>query len=92
MTDRLARLHLHLFDKHEQVRGFRADKIWTHDDEANFLQRAPAHLYLPLLLALWTGQRQRISFACRARHTTVRRYACVNARAAFESSSQSARR
>ena len=23
-----------------------------------FLDRAPAHLHLPLLLALWTGQRQ----------------------------------
>ena len=27
-------------------------------DEAAFLERAPAHLHLPLLLALWTGQRQ----------------------------------
>jgi integrase len=39
-------------------RGNRVDKIWTADDEAAFLQRAPAHLHLPLLLALWTGQRQ----------------------------------
>jgi integrase len=39
-------------------RGIRADKIWTADDEAAFLARAPAHLHLPLLLALWTGQRQ----------------------------------
>ena len=39
-------------------RGSRADKIWTPADEAAFLQRAPAHLHLPLLLALWTGQRQ----------------------------------
>ena len=39
-------------------RGSRADKIWTADDEATFLERAPAHLHLPLLLALWTGQRQ----------------------------------
>src|SRR5262249_18636202 len=39
-------------------RGTRADKIWTADDEANFLAKAPAHLHLPLLLALWTGQRQ----------------------------------
>ncbi|HEY4901296.1 MAG TPA: tyrosine-type recombinase/integrase [Terriglobales bacterium] len=38
--------------------GGRADKIWTVADEAAFLQRAPAHLHLPLLLALWTGQRQ----------------------------------
>src|SRR5262245_19227136 len=39
-------------------RGSRADKIWTADDEANFLAKAPSHLQLPLLLALWTGQRQ----------------------------------
>jgi integrase len=36
----------------------RVDKIWTHDDEAAFLRSAPAHLHLPLILALWTGQRQ----------------------------------
>jgi integrase len=39
-------------------RGSRAEKIWTADDEAAFFARAPAHLHLPLLLALWTGQRQ----------------------------------
>jgi integrase len=39
-------------------RGTRRDKIWTADDEATFLKGAPAHLHLPLLLALWTGQRQ----------------------------------
>jgi integrase len=39
-------------------RGSRAEKVWTAEDEAAFLQRAPAHLHLPLLLALWTGQRQ----------------------------------
>jgi integrase len=39
-------------------RGSRADKVWTADDEATFLKRAPAHLHLPLMLALWTGQRQ----------------------------------
>jgi integrase len=39
-------------------RGTRADKIWTEDDEALFLRSSPAHLHLPLLLALWTGQRQ----------------------------------
>jgi integrase len=38
--------------------GGRADKIWTVADEAAFLERAPAHLHLPLLLALWTGQGQ----------------------------------
>src|SRR5262249_14276375 len=39
-------------------RATRADKIWTADDEATFLARAPQHLHLPLTLALWTGQRQ----------------------------------
>jgi integrase len=39
-------------------RGSRAEKIWTSADEAAFLERAPSHLHLPLLLALWTGQRQ----------------------------------
>jgi integrase len=39
-------------------RGSRAEKIWTDADEGTFLERAPAHLRLPLLLALWTGQRQ----------------------------------
>jgi integrase len=39
-------------------RGSRADRIWTEADEAAFLERAPPHLHLPLLLALWTGQRQ----------------------------------
>jgi integrase len=39
-------------------RGSRAERIWTVADEASFLERAPAHLRLPLLLALWTGQRQ----------------------------------
>lgn len=39
-------------------RGSRVDKIWTVDDEAAFLGSASKHLHLPLLLALWTGQRQ----------------------------------
>jgi integrase len=39
-------------------RGSRRDNIWTADDEAAFLKSAPMHLHLPLLLALWTGQRQ----------------------------------
>jgi len=38
--------------------GSRADKIWTDEHEAAFLASAPAYLHLPLLLALWTGQRQ----------------------------------
>jgi integrase len=36
----------------------RSDKIWTEADEAAFFERAPVHLHLPLILALWTGQRQ----------------------------------
>jgi integrase len=39
-------------------RGSRADRIWSAEDEAAFLERRPEHLKLPLLLALWTGQRQ----------------------------------
>jgi integrase len=39
-------------------RGSRAEKIWTDADEAMFLKRAPAHLHLALMLALWIGQRQ----------------------------------
>jgi integrase len=38
--------------------GARVDSIWTADDEALFFCRAPEHLHLALLLALWTGQRQ----------------------------------
>lgn len=39
-------------------RGSRADKVWSGDDEAAFFASAPKHLHLPLVLALWTGQRQ----------------------------------
>jgi hypothetical protein len=39
-------------------RGSRSDRIWSADDEMRFFRRAPQHLHLPLLLALWTGQRQ----------------------------------
>lgn len=39
-------------------RSSRNDKVWTAEDEANFLAKAPSHLHLPLMLALWTGQRQ----------------------------------
>lgn len=39
-------------------RGSRADKIWTAADEIAFLEKAPPHLHLALLLALWTGQRE----------------------------------
>lgn len=39
-------------------RGSRAENVWTDADEAAFLASAPPHLHLPLILALWTGQRQ----------------------------------
>jgi integrase len=39
-------------------RGTRADKIWSEDDEATFNRASPKHLHLPVLMALWTGQRQ----------------------------------
>lgn len=38
--------------------GTRVDFIWSDDNERAFVEHAPAHLHLPLLLALWTGQRQ----------------------------------
>lgn len=39
-------------------RAERNDSVWTDADEAAFLSKAPVHLQLALLLALWTGQRQ----------------------------------
>ena len=39
-------------------RGSRNDHVWTADDEAAFYRVAPSHLHLPVLIALWTGQRQ----------------------------------
>lgn len=36
----------------------RNEFVWSADDEARFLASAPPHLHLPLILALWTGQRQ----------------------------------
>ena len=39
-------------------RAHRTDKVWTVADEAAFLAKAPVHMRLPLILALWTGQRQ----------------------------------
>jgi len=38
--------------------GTRVDFVWSVEDEAAFLEHAPQQLHLPLLLALWTGQRQ----------------------------------
>lgn len=39
-------------------RSNRAETIWSDEDEAAFLEKAPSHLRLALTLALWTGQRQ----------------------------------
>src|SRR6516164_8462835 len=39
-------------------RATRRDNIWRAEDEAAFLAAAAPHLHLPLVLALWTGQRQ----------------------------------
>lgn len=39
-------------------RSTRSTKVWTADDEQRFYEHAPPHLHLPLLMALWTGQRQ----------------------------------
>jgi integrase len=39
-------------------RGSRAENIWSDADEAAFIASAPQHLHLPVLLAIWTGQRQ----------------------------------
>lgn len=36
----------------------RADKVWTADDEAAFLNVAPPEMRLAFMLAIWTGQRQ----------------------------------
>jgi len=36
----------------------RTGKLWTDNDVEQFMKVAPVHLHLPLMLALWTGQRQ----------------------------------
>jgi integrase len=38
--------------------GERSDAVWTIDDELAYFRSAPQHLHLPLLLGLWTGQRE----------------------------------
>ena len=38
--------------------GTRVDSVWSEEQEAAFLSTAPAHLHLPLVMGLWTGQRQ----------------------------------
>jgi integrase len=39
-------------------RGNRAENVWSPEDEAAFYRTAPKHLHLPVILALWTGQRE----------------------------------
>lgn len=39
-------------------RASRKGRVWTTEDENAFFAKAPAHLHLALMLALWTGQRQ----------------------------------
>ncbi|MFG1401985.1 tyrosine-type recombinase/integrase [Xanthobacter sediminis] len=36
----------------------RSEKVWSAADEQRFLEHAPPHLHLAILLAIWTGQRQ----------------------------------
>jgi integrase len=38
--------------------GSRRDIIWTLEDEITYLAAAPVYMRMPLLLGLWTGQRQ----------------------------------
>ena len=70
----------------------RADKIWTADDEAAFLKSAPAQFHLPLLLALWTGQRQGDLLRLPWSAYSGTHIACANPRPARASRSRSARR
>ena len=39
-------------------RDSRNEHVWSAEDEAAFYRSAPKHLHLPVLMALWTGQRQ----------------------------------
>jgi len=39
-------------------RGERSESVWTIDHEVAYWKNAPPHLHLPLLLGLWTGQRE----------------------------------
>jgi integrase len=38
--------------------GSRADKVWSLEDQVQFLTSAPSVMHLPFMLAVWTGQRQ----------------------------------
>ena len=49
-------------------RGSRADKVWTVDDEAMFIAKAPQHLHLPLILPYGPGSGRAICCGCHGRH------------------------
>jgi integrase len=38
--------------------GSRRDVVWSFEDEETFVSHAPEHLYLPLLMGAWLGQRE----------------------------------
>lgn len=38
--------------------GTRVANVWTEKQEEAFLAKAPAHVRLPFLIAIWTGQRE----------------------------------
>ena len=38
--------------------GTRVDVVWSDDAIARYLAAAPTYMHLPLMLALWTGQRE----------------------------------
>jgi hypothetical protein len=69
--------------------GGRAEKIWTETDEAAFLERAPAHLHLPLH---GPGSGRAICCGFLGRPITARTSACGRARPGSALSSLLARR
>jgi integrase len=38
--------------------GDRSDRVWSEADEAKWYAKAQAHMHLPVMLGLWTGQRE----------------------------------
>jgi hypothetical protein len=72
--------------------GSRADKVWSPADEANFLQKGPVHLHLPLLLALWTGLSAKgICFAFLGRAMMATAFGCASRRLVSASQFRSGR-
>ena len=60
--------------------GTRVDFVWSVDDEAAFLEHAPAHLHLPLCSRCGPASGKAISCASRGRPTTVRPSGCGSRR------------